>query len=340
MKEINRFLDDLNFDEIKINRKINKVNNELKQYIEGKILPEYELNDGGHNSEHVKYVLKRAFELADGYEINYDILYTCVCFHDVACHIDRDRHEVLSAERAYEDEYLNGFFSIMEMKTIRETIEDHRASLEYIVMSYIIEVEEKTYNEFLILSNNDIQLKRKFTVPNTLLKKFGKRLNKISNNLFTDTTVKQREKIMVDLYDILCKYTHASIVVSTFNEIEDKNERKVVKLILSYNLYLIKLILLDCLKFFNNDDKEYIDEKTIGLSLFLSIIKLVNLIQANNIKFDKIKQFFYYDTINSEFYTYYKEGLEKIKKEISESIVEFKGKENKINQIFEEFMKF
>ncbi len=132
MKEINRFLDDLNFDEIKINRKINKVNNELKQYIEGKILPEYELNDGGHNSEHVKYVLKRAFELADGYEINYDILYTCVCFHDVACHIDRDRHEVLSAERAYEDEYLNGFFSIMEMKTIRETIEDHRASLEYI----------------------------------------------------------------------------------------------------------------------------------------------------------------------------------------------------------------
>ena len=215
-----------------------------------------------------------------------------------------------------------------------------RASLEYIVMSYMIELEEKTYNEFLILSSNDIQLKRKFTVPNTLLKKFGKRLNKISNNLFTDTTVKQREKIMVDLYDILCKYTHASIVVSTFNEIEDKNEQKVVKLILSYNLYLIKLILLDCLRFFNNDDKEYIDEKTIGLSLFLSIIKLVNLIQANNIKFDKIKQFFYYDTINSEFYMYYKEGLEKIKKEISESIVEFKGKENKINQIFEEFMKF
>ena len=215
-----------------------------------------------------------------------------------------------------------------------------RASLEYIVMSYMIEVEEKTYNEFLILSNNDIQLKRKFTVPNTLLKKFGKRLNKISNNLFTDTTVKQREKIMVDLYDILCKYTHASIVVSTFNEIKDSNEKEIVRLILSYNFYFIKLILFECLKFLNNDNKEYIDEKTIGLSLFLSIIKLVNLIQTNNIKFDKIKQFFYYDTINSEFYTYYKEGLEKIKKEISESIVEFKGKEIKINQILDEFMQY
>ena len=215
-----------------------------------------------------------------------------------------------------------------------------RASLEYIVLSYMIEVEENTYNEFLILSNNDIKLERKYTVINTLLQKFGKRLNKISNNLFTDTTVKQREKIMVDLYDILCKYTHASIVVSTFNEIKDSNEKEIVRLILSYNFYFIKLILFECLKFLNNDNKEYIDEKTIGLSLFLSIIKLVNLIQTNNIKFDKIKQFFYYDTINSEFYTYYKEGLEKIKKEISESIVEFKGKEIKINQILDEFMKY
>ena len=215
-----------------------------------------------------------------------------------------------------------------------------RASLEYIVMSYMIEVEEKTYNEFLILSNNDIKFERKYTVINTLLQKFGKRLNQISNNLFADTTVKQREKIIIDLYDILCKYTHASIVVSTFNEIEDKNEQKVVKLILSYNLYLIKLILLDCLRFFNNDDKEYIDEKIIGLFLFLSIIKLVNLIQVNNIKFNKIKHFLYYDTINSEFYMYYKVELEKIRKEIFESIVEFKTKKNEINQILDEFMKF
>lgn len=132
MKEIEKFLNDLYFDEEKINRGINEVNNELKQYIDEKILPEYELNDGGHNSEHVKYVLKRAFELAYGYEINYDILYTCVCFHDVACHIDRDNHEVLSAQRAYEDDFLNGLFSIIEMKKIKEAIEDHRASLEYI----------------------------------------------------------------------------------------------------------------------------------------------------------------------------------------------------------------
>ncbi len=132
MKKIKEFLNDLTFDEIAINNRMKKVNENLKQYIEERILPEYKLNDGGHNSEHIKYVLKRAFELANGYEINYDILYTCVCFHDVACHIDRDNHEILSAQSAYKDEFLNGYFSTSEMKTIQEAIEDHRASLEYI----------------------------------------------------------------------------------------------------------------------------------------------------------------------------------------------------------------
>jgi len=132
LRKFDRFLSDLIFDEIKINKGLEKVDNKLKKYIEEKILPEYELNDGGHNSEHIKYVLKRAFELGNEDEINYDILYTCVCFHDIACHIDRDNHEVLSAKRAYEDNFLNGFFNAIEMKIIREAIEDHRASLEYI----------------------------------------------------------------------------------------------------------------------------------------------------------------------------------------------------------------
>ena len=117
-----------------------------------------------------------------------------------------------------------------------------RASLEYIVMAYMIEDDEKTYNEFLILSNNDVKFDRKYTIPNTLLKKFGKSLNKISNELFYDTTNKEREKIITDLYDLLCKYTHASIIVSVFNGIEDENEKEVLRLILNYNLYFIKIV--------------------------------------------------------------------------------------------------
>ena len=170
MKGFERFLEDLNFDEININKKIKKVDSKLKQYIEEKVLPEYELNDGGHNGEHVKYVLKRAFELANGYEINYDILYTCVCFHDVACHIDRDNHEILSAERAYEDEFLNGFFSIMEMKTIREAIEDHRASLEYI--------PRNIYGKILSSADRKVEVKQYLTASISYGKKKNPEIDK------------------------------------------------------------------------------------------------------------------------------------------------------------------
>ena len=170
MKGFERFLEDLNFDEININKKIKKVDSKLKQYIEEKVLPEYELNDGGHNGEHVKYVLKRAFELANGYEINYDILYTCVCFHDVACHIDRENHEILSAERAYEDEFLNGFFSIMEMKTIREAIEDHRASLEYI--------PRNIYGKILSSADRKVEVKQYLTASISYGKKKNPEIDK------------------------------------------------------------------------------------------------------------------------------------------------------------------
>lgn len=132
MKDIKEFITDIRFDDREIDQKLSRVNDKLKQYIEENIFPEYDLNDDGHNIDHVQYVMKRAFELADTYEINYDILYTCVSFHDIACHINRNNHEVLSAQKVAEDTFLNSFFNTNDMKTIKEAIEDHRASLEYI----------------------------------------------------------------------------------------------------------------------------------------------------------------------------------------------------------------
>ena len=125
------FLEELKFNEKQIQKELSKVNNNLKKYIEEKILPEYDLNDKGHNIEHIQYVLKRAFEISNKYDINNDILYTAVCFHDVACHIDREQHEILSAKKANEDKFLNEYFSREELETICNAIEDHRASLEY-----------------------------------------------------------------------------------------------------------------------------------------------------------------------------------------------------------------
>ena len=125
---LKKYLQEIKFDENYINSCINKINIDLKEYIENNIMPIYDLNDKGHNKNHIEFVLKRAFEISKDYDINYNILYVCVCFHDIACHINRELHEILSAETAFNDKYLNNFFTDYEIIIIKEAIEDHRAS--------------------------------------------------------------------------------------------------------------------------------------------------------------------------------------------------------------------
>lgn len=125
---IKDFLEEIKFDNNYIELCKNKIDIKLKEYIEKEILPQYRLNDKGHNQNHIEFVLKRAFEISKYYDISYNILYVCVCFHDIACHINRELHEVLSAQVAFKDEYLNNFFNTSEMNIIKEAIEDHRAS--------------------------------------------------------------------------------------------------------------------------------------------------------------------------------------------------------------------
>ena len=196
-----------------------------------------------------------------------------------------------------------------------------RAAFEYMVMAIMIEIDDGVFNEFVVLSNNDIQLTRKYTIINTLLNKFAKHLKEISPTLFYDTTNKEREKIITDLYDLLCKYTHASLVVSIFKEIKNDKEKEVLRLFMCYNLYLIKLILLDCMRYLNKDNKNYFDEETIDLCIFLNIIKTLNIIQNNKMDFQKFINLLYYDSVNSEFYKYIIEGIEKIKEENNGDIV-------------------
>ena len=107
------------------------INNRLKNYIESEVLPEYELNDKGHNLRHINIVMDRAFELAETYDINENMLYCIVCFHDIACHIDREKHEILSAERLFNNIILREFFDEEQMVIMKEAVKDHRASLEY-----------------------------------------------------------------------------------------------------------------------------------------------------------------------------------------------------------------
>ena len=102
----------------------------IKNYIENYVFPEYEKNEKGHGIEHIKYVIRRSFELVEENKLDVDenIVYVIAAYHDLGHHIDPKKHEVISAQMMYEDENLKKFFNSDELLIIKEAIEDHRAS--------------------------------------------------------------------------------------------------------------------------------------------------------------------------------------------------------------------
>ena len=106
------------------------INQELKDYIENNIFPEYNKNEIGHGIEHIKYVIDRSFELVkeNNLDVNLDMVYTIASYHDIGHHIDSKRHEIISADMMSKDKNLEKYFSNQELTIIKEAIEDHRAS--------------------------------------------------------------------------------------------------------------------------------------------------------------------------------------------------------------------
>ena len=105
------------------------INEYLKKYIEENILPIYKNNESGHGIEHINYVIERCIRFSKQFNnLDINIIYTSACFHDICHHINKDKHEMLSAEFFYNDLNMKTFFNEEERITIKEAIEDHRAS--------------------------------------------------------------------------------------------------------------------------------------------------------------------------------------------------------------------
>ena len=210
------------------------VTKELKDYIEQQILPIYEKNDTGHGIEHIKYVVKRSLEFANQFpHINLDMVYAIASFHDVAHHIDKDKHEILSAKLFYENEKMKDFFDDKQRIIIKEAIEDHRASLEYEPRSdygKIISSADRTTNiesvlkrthSYTIKHYRDLDLfqmvERSY---NHMLKKYGG--NGCAKNYCYDKDYEQFKQDVEKILKNKWKFTRKYLEV---NEIMDLKEK-------------------------------------------------------------------------------------------------------------------
>ena len=97
-------------------------------YIEQSILPEYDAFDGGHKRDHAETVIRESLKLARAYQADENMAFVIAAYHDLGLRFDRESHHLHSGEILMADEQLRQWFTDEQLHTMREAVEDHRAS--------------------------------------------------------------------------------------------------------------------------------------------------------------------------------------------------------------------
>jgi len=104
------------------------INDELKAYIEINVIPKYKFLDLAHSGNHVQDVIEKSLDIARDYNVDFNMVYTIAAFHDIGLIVERDRHHIISGEMLLEDKFITKFFTFEQLITMKEAVEDHRAS--------------------------------------------------------------------------------------------------------------------------------------------------------------------------------------------------------------------
>ncbi len=103
----------------------------LHDYIQLHILPRYKAFDKGHQRDHAESVIQESLLLAKEYGVDSNMAYTIAAFHDLGLEIDRELHHIHSGEILMADPILPQFFTEEQRSTMRDAVEDHRASSKH-----------------------------------------------------------------------------------------------------------------------------------------------------------------------------------------------------------------
>ena len=111
----NLILEANNIDELEYYTK--NVRQDLKDYMEEHIFPEYEKNDGGHNIAHILEVIRRSFALNDTFKLGLDdnMIYAIAACHDWGKYEDHSIHNLIAARNFMNDEGMKKFFNNEEI---------------------------------------------------------------------------------------------------------------------------------------------------------------------------------------------------------------------------------
>ncbi|MBP5658446.1 MAG: HAD-IA family hydrolase [Paludibacteraceae bacterium] len=100
----------------------------LDVYIQQSILPQYDAFDGGHKRDHAETVIRESIKLARAYNADETMAYVIAAYHDLGLRYDREHHHIHSGEILMADETLRQWFTPDQLLTMRDAVEDHRAS--------------------------------------------------------------------------------------------------------------------------------------------------------------------------------------------------------------------
>ena len=109
------------------------LNPTLKAYVETEILPRYTHFDKAHQLDHITTVIRQSEALADmlaqkGIEVDRDMVYTIAAYHDLGIVNGRENHHTDSGKILMADPELKKYFTEEQLLTMKEAVEDHRAS--------------------------------------------------------------------------------------------------------------------------------------------------------------------------------------------------------------------
>lgn len=108
------------------------IQTDLIAYVESDIIPRYDTFDKAHDRQHVLTVISESMELAKNIDgIDLSMVYAIAAYHDTGLRRDRKTHHIVSGEIIQADTTLRHWFSEEEIITMKEAVEDHRASADH-----------------------------------------------------------------------------------------------------------------------------------------------------------------------------------------------------------------